>query len=130
MKKTIKFDNRIADPTFFLKPLKSIRYVPLSQQIGFFIIITTAREVFGAMSSVLLLESGHISLTSIESGLSGSGNMAISLYLFAILFCHLISLFDSNEEFFKYCIQIFMKGTDDIATSSVWMVNKITSKKK
>lgn len=103
MKKTIKFDNRIADPTFFFEASEKYtirhRYVPLSQQIGFFIIIIAAREVFGAMGSVLLLESGRISLTSIESGLSGSENMAISLYLFAILFCHLISPFDSNVEF-------------------------------
>lgn len=103
MKKTIKFDNRIADPTSFFEASEKYtirhRYVPLSQQIGYFIIIIAAREVFGAMGSVLLLESGRISLTSIESGLSGSENMAISLYLFAILFCHLISPFDSNVEF-------------------------------
>lgn len=72
-------------------------YIPSSLQTGFFIINTAARVEFGAMSSVLLSYKGCISLTTTGDGPPGSENIAISLNLSPICFCHLIFLFEISS---------------------------------
>lgn len=133
MKKIIKFDNRIADRTFFWSLWKV--YYPASVCS----LIPTDRVLYYHNCSTggvwcyefcpVVGEWPHFFNINRKWTFRQWKHGNIFIFIRDPFLPSDISVW-FEWRIFKYCIQIFMKGTDDIATtSSVWMVNKITSKK-